>query len=61
LVGLGPAVFALVGGLIFLAYPLTDARFREIVRELHARHGIGGEPRNAAIESVDTATPLRES
>ena len=40
LVGLGPAIFALLGALIFLAYPLTDARFREIVRELHARDGI---------------------
>ena len=25
---------------MFLAYPLTDARFREIVRELHTRHGV---------------------
>jgi glucuronide carrier protein len=43
LVGLGPAIFALLGALIFLAYPLTDTRFREIVKELHARHGIGDE------------------
>jgi glucuronide carrier protein len=40
IVGLAPAVFGLLGALIFLAYPLTDQRFRQIVRELHARHGI---------------------
>jgi glucuronide carrier protein len=61
LVGLGPAIFALLGGLIFLAYPLTDARFREIVRELHARHGIRDDRGDAAVESVDVAAPLRES
>jgi len=60
LVGLGPAVFALLGGLIFLAYPLTDVRFREIVKELHARHGIR-EAGDVSTESVDAATPLRES
>jgi glucuronide carrier protein len=38
IVGLGPAAFGVLGGLIFLTYPLTDTRFREIVRELHARH-----------------------
>lgn len=57
-VGLGPAIFALLGGLIFLAYPLTDARFREIVRELHARHGIG-EDRRAAMESEDVTAPFQ--
>ncbi len=60
LVGLGPAIFALLGGLIFLAYPLTDTRFREIVRELHARHGIKDD-RSGAVESVDVAAPLPES
>ncbi len=29
IVGLGPAVFALLGGALFLAYPLTDTRYRE--------------------------------
>jgi glucuronide carrier protein len=61
LVGLGPAVFALLGGLIFLAYPLTDTRFREIVRELHVRHGINDDRGGAAIETVDAAAPLPES
>jgi glucuronide carrier protein len=61
LVGLGPAVFALLGGLIFLAYPLTDARFREIVRELHARHGITEDRGDAAVESADLTAPVRES
>jgi glucuronide carrier protein len=59
LVGLGPAIFALLGALIFLAYPLTDIRFREIVRELHARHGIadgGGAP----VEAIDARAPARE-
>jgi glucuronide carrier protein len=59
LVGLGPAIFGLLGALIFLAYPLTDARFREIVRELHARHGIKDDQGEAA-ETVDTTAPLRE-
>jgi glucuronide carrier protein len=61
LVGLGPAIFALLGGLIFLAYPLTDTRFREIVKELHARHGIKDDRGAAAVESVDVAAPIRES
>ena len=60
LVGLGPAIFALLGALIFLAYPLTDTRFREIVRELHARHGIADGGRGAAVESVDVTAPVRE-
>jgi glucuronide carrier protein len=60
-VGLGPAIFALLGGLIFLAYPLTDARFREIVTELHARHGIKDDRSDAAAEAVDVAAPRRES
>ena len=60
LVGLGPAIFALLGGLIFLAYPLTDTRFREIVRELHARQGIKDD-RAAAVEPVDATAPLAES
>jgi Na+/melibiose symporter-like transporter len=47
--------------LIFLAYPLTDARFREIVRELHARHGIKDTRGEAALESVDLEAPLPES
>jgi glucuronide carrier protein len=61
LVGLGPAVFALLGALIFLAYPLTDTRFREIVRELHARHGIKDDLGDTALESADVAAPVRES
>jgi glucuronide carrier protein len=61
LVGLGPALFALLGALIFLAYPLTDTRFREIVKELHARHGIKDDRSDAAVESVDATAPLRES
>ena len=60
LVGLGPAIFALLGALIFLAYPLTDTRFREIVRELHARHGIKDDRSEAAVE-VDAGAPLQES
>ena len=60
LVGLGPAIFALLGAFIFLAYPLTDTRFREIVRELHARHGIKDD-RGGAVEAVDVAAPLPES
>ena len=60
LVGLGPAVFGLLGALIFLAYPLTDTRFREIVKELHARHGIKDD-RGPAAESVGAAAPDRES
>jgi glucuronide carrier protein len=60
LVGLGPAIFGLLGALIFLAYPLTDTRFREIVRELHARHGIKDDRSEAAVE-VDAAAPGRES
>ena len=60
-VGLGPAIFALLGALIFLAYPLTDARFREIVRELHARHGILDDRSDAAAESVDVTAPVREA
>jgi glucuronide carrier protein len=59
-VGLGPAIFALLGGLIFLAYPLTDARFREIVKELHARHGIR-EDRGAAVEAEGITAPIPES
>lgn len=35
--GLGPAVFALLGALIFLAYPLTDARYRVMVEEVQGR------------------------
>jgi glucuronide carrier protein len=61
LVGLGPAIFALLGGLIFLAYPLTDTRFREIVKELHARHGIKDDRGAAAVEPVDVQAPLSES
>jgi glucuronide carrier protein len=61
LVGLGPAIFALLGALIFLAYPLTDTRFREIVRELHARHGIKDDRGDAAVDSVDATAPLAES
>lgn len=61
LVGLGPAGFALLGGLIFLAYPLTDARFREIVRELHARHGIKDDGDAAVVETVEAAAPRPES
>jgi glucuronide carrier protein len=35
--GLSPAVFGLLGVAIFAFYPLTDDRFREIVRDLRAR------------------------
>jgi glucuronide carrier protein len=61
LVGLGPAIFALLGGLIFLAYPLTDTRFREIVKELHARQGIKEGSGGAVVEAVDVTAPVRES
>lgn len=37
LVGVVPGALALVGGLIFLAYPLGDARYGAIMRELAAR------------------------
>ena len=37
IVGLSPAVFGLLGIAIFAFYPLTDDRFREIVKELRAR------------------------
>ena len=60
-VGLGPAIFGILGALIFLAYPLTDAHFREIVTELHARHGIKDDRGQAAVESADVAAPLPES
>jgi glucuronide carrier protein len=53
LVGLGPAIFGLLGALIFLAYPLTDTRFREIVRELHARRTTKEAGENAVVGSVD--------
>ncbi|MGH3404033.1 MAG: glycoside-pentoside-hexuronide (GPH):cation symporter [Streptosporangiaceae bacterium] len=36
-VGLAPAVFGLAGIAIFAFYPLTDDRFRQIVKELRAR------------------------
>jgi Na+/melibiose symporter-like transporter len=58
-VGLGPAIFALLGALMFLAYPLTDARFREIVKELHARQGIRDQ-RDVVVESADAIEPIRE-
>lgn len=53
-VGLGPAVFGILGGLIFLAYPLTDSRFREIVKELHARHGVEDQ-RDALADAMPKA------
>lgn len=59
-IGLGPAVFGLVGVLIFLAYPLTDDRFREIVTELHKRHGIADQPAVVA-GTVEPAPPAPES
>lgn len=59
-VGLGPAVFGLLGALIFLAYPLTDVRFRQIVRELHARHGIGDHGEDVVVASVDLVDPVKE-
>jgi Na+/melibiose symporter-like transporter len=34
---LAPAAFALLGIAIFAFYPLTDDRFREIVKELRTR------------------------
>lgn len=37
-VGLGPAVLALLGAAIFLAYPLTDVRYRRMVEEVRERH-----------------------
>ena len=36
-VGLAPAVFGLAGIAIFAFYPLTDDRFKQIVKELRAR------------------------
>lgn len=30
-VGLGPAIFAVVGMLLFIPYPLTDNRLKEIL------------------------------
>lgn len=45
-IGLGPAVFALVGVAIFWFYPLTDDKFREIVKELRDRK---------AADAVDAA------
>jgi hypothetical protein len=39
--------------------PLTDARFREIVKELHARHGIRDQ-RDVVVEAVDVVEPIRE-
>jgi glucuronide carrier protein len=36
-VGLSPAVFGLLGVAIFAFYPLTDDRFKEIVKQLRAR------------------------
>ena len=53
LVGLGPAIFGLLGALIFLRYPLTDTRFREIVRELHARRATKKVGEEAVVGSVD--------
>ena len=44
IVGLGPAGFALLGALIFLAYPLTDDRYRQILGELRVRHATQSEP-----------------
>jgi len=35
---LGPALFALLGATIFLAYPLTDARHRSMVEEVQERN-----------------------
>jgi glucuronide carrier protein len=55
LVGLGPATFGLLGALVFLAYPLTDTRFREIVTEVHARHGIRDATADRAIAAADGA------
>ncbi|WP_040158172.1 glycoside-pentoside-hexuronide (GPH):cation symporter [Mobilicoccus massiliensis] len=47
-IGLGPALCALVGMLIFLPYPLTDTRLKEIVavtrnREAEAAHAHGND------------------
>ena len=53
-VGLSPAVFGLLGIAIFTFYPLTDGRFKEIVKELRARNA-------AQIDRVaPTATPATE-
>jgi glucuronide carrier protein len=41
--GVVPAVFILAAIAVMMAYPLTDVRFREIVRELAARRA-GGAP-----------------
>jgi glucuronide carrier protein len=51
-VGLGPAIFGTLGALIFLTYPLTDTVFKQIVRELHARHGIVDEPEPATVDEA---------
>ena len=37
-VGLAPAVFGILGVAIFAWYPLTDSRFKEIVKELRSRN-----------------------
>jgi glucuronide carrier protein len=37
LTGLGPALFVGIGAAIMLAYPLTEERFREVVREIAFR------------------------
>ena len=37
LTGLGPALFVGIGATIMLAYPLTEERFREVVRQIASR------------------------
>ena len=59
IVGLAPAAFGLLGALIFLAYPLTDQRFREIVRELRARQGIGDDRENVALQEASAGRETR--
>jgi len=60
LVGLGPAIFGLLGALIFLAYPLTDTRFREIVRELRDRRIAKETGDKEFAAPADAAAPLRK-
>jgi hypothetical protein len=45
----------------FLAYPLTDTRFRQTVSEFDARHGIKIDRGDTAVESVEAAASHRET
>jgi glucuronide carrier protein len=44
--GFGPALFVGIGAAIMLAYPLTEERFQEVVREIafrRAERGLGAD------------------